>query len=161
MGEDDYYTCHETYVTLRMYHPSAHPDDVSRALGLAPSDIQCAGEEFRREGEKRARTYRLSGWFYCSKGAVVSYDSEKHLHWLCDQLASLGESLRSLRQAGWRMDFSCLWDSHEGHGGPELSPALLRRLADLEIPLWFDVYFFGAYAAVRFAKQVNEDKGSQ
>ena len=154
MTEDDYPTCHKTYATLRVYHDTADPDDVSRALGLTPSSTQRVGEQ--RESRGVFRTYRLAGWFYCTEDSVESYDSQKHLNWLCDQLEPHGQQLRALRSAGWRMDISCLWDSHPGHGGPSLSPALLQRLATLEIELWFDVYFFGAYQELWIAKQANE-----
>jgi hypothetical protein len=53
------------------------------------------------------------------------------------------------------MDIACLWDSHAGHGGPTLSPDLLRRLADLGIELWFDIYFHGAYHGIQHSKQAN------
>lgn len=153
MTEDDYPTCHETYVTLRVYHDSADPDAVSSALGLAPSSTQRVGEQHESRGV--VRTYRLAGWFYRSEDAVESYDSQKHLNWLCDQLEPHDQQLRALRAEGWRMDIACFWDSHPGHGGPTLSPALLRRLAALEIELWFDVYFFGAYRELGTAKQAN------
>ena len=150
---DDYPTCHETYVTLRVYHDTADPDDVSSALGLTPTSTQRVGGQ--RESRGVVRTYRLSGWFYRSKGVVESYDSEKHLNWLCDHLEPQTQQLRALREAGWRMDIACLWDSQPGHGGPTLSPALLRRLAALEVELWFDVYFFGAYEELWAAKEAN------
>ena len=38
---------------------------------------------------------------------------------------------------------SCFWGSRCGHGGPTLSARQTRRLADLELELWFDVYFEG------------------
>jgi len=156
MIEDDYPTCQETYATLRVYHDTADPNDVSSALGLTPSSTQRVGEQFERRGI--IRTYRLAGWFYGSKSAVESYDSQKHLHWLCDRLEPLDQQLRALRAAGWRMDIACFWDSSPGHGGPTLSPALLRRLAALEIELWFDVYFIGAYQEIWAAKQATETR---
>lgn len=33
------------------------------------------------------------------------------------------------------------WDSKWGHGGPTLDAGSMRRLGELEISLWFDVYF--------------------
>ena len=151
---DDYPTCRETYVTLRAYHDSADPSDVSNATGIAPSSMQRVGEQDEHRGI--VRTYKLAGWFYGSKEAVESYDSQKHLNWLCDQLEPVEDQLCALRAAGWRMDISCMWDSNSGHGGPTLSPTILHRLATLGIELWFDVYFFGAYHKIKAAKQANE-----
>jgi hypothetical protein len=35
------------------------------------------------------------------------------------------------------------WDSKSGEGGPTISPVQMKRLAELGIELWFDVYFDG------------------
>jgi len=40
--------------------------------------------------------------------------------------------------------FSCYWGSAYGHGGPEISPNTLRRIADLDATLWFDFYDLGS-----------------
>ena len=148
---DDYHTCSETYVTLRVYHDRADPATVSAAFDLEPTDSQRVGEAHIWRG--RTRVYRLSGWFFCSKDRVESYDSARHLDWLLRQLEQRRTAVDTLRADGWRMDLCCLWDSHYGHGGPTLSPELLRRLADLGVELWFDVYFHGAYDAIEESKQ--------
>jgi hypothetical protein len=150
---DDYPTCEETYVTLRVYHDAADPAAVTARLGLEPSDFQCAGGTYERRGV--TRTYPISGWFLCSEGKVDSYDSEKHLRWLLDQLGTRGAALDTLRAQGWTMDIACMWDSHAGHGGPTLSPELLRRLAETGIELWFDVYFHGSYDIIRKVKEAE------
>ena len=49
-------------------------------------------------------------------------------------------SVKMLRQ-GHRLDISCYWLSQSGHGGPTLTPDIMRRLAELVVPVWFDVYF--------------------
>jgi hypothetical protein len=134
-----------------MYHPDEHPSKVTQILGREPTDTQVAGETWTR----RAKTgkYPLSGWFLCSKDAVESYDSGKHLDWILSQLEPRLASIRSLlTEHGWRADLACLWDSESGHGGPTLSPAILRRLATVEIELWFDVYFHGTYFDIRNRK---------
>ncbi len=151
--EDDYPTCRETYVTLRVYHKTAEPAEVTRALGLEPSDAQMVGEVF--EARNKKRTYEISGWFFCSKDAVESYDSEKHLDWLLSQIESKKNALAALKQQGWWMDISCYWDSDQGDGGPTLSPALLKRLAAAETTLWFDVYFYGAYIRAQRGKKIR------
>jgi hypothetical protein len=150
---DDYPTCEKTYVTIRLYHNSADPSEVSAALGLEPTDIQRVGESYERRGI--SRVYRLSGWFLCSNTQVESYDSAKHLDWLLQRLQPRQAALEGLRSQGWRMDIACLWDSHAGHGGPTLSADILRRLAALGVELWFDVYFFGAYDRIRQANQAD------
>ena len=150
---DDYPTCEETYVTLRLYHDSADPADATAVLQLDPSDSQRVGESYERRGI--TRTYTLTGWFYSSEGHIESYDTSKHLDWLLQQLHTRQQALDSLRSNGWRMDIACLWDSHAGHGGPNLSPAILRGLAELGIEVWFDIYFHGAFHGIQHSKQAN------
>lgn len=41
------------------------------------------------------------------------------------------------------MDISCFWASAYGHGGPALSPQSMQKLAQLELEIGFDVYFWG------------------
>jgi hypothetical protein len=38
------------------------------------------------------------------------------------------------------MAISCYWCSAAGHGGPTVTPAQMRIMADCEIDLWFDFY---------------------
>ena len=38
------------------------------------------------------------------------------------------------------MDIFCYWLSASGQGGPTLSPDLMRRLAEAELEIGFDVY---------------------
>ena len=144
---DDYPTCEKTYVTLRVYHDSADPSQISSALGIEATDQQRRGESYERRGV--SRTYPLSGWFLRSKDHVESYDSAKHLDWLLQQLQPHRETLKELHSQGWRMDIACFWDSHSGHGGPDL----LQRLAAMGIELWFDVYFLGTFLEIQKTKE--------
>ena len=44
------------------------------------------------------------------------------------------------RKIGYRMDIFCYWLSAGGHGGPTLSPAIMRRLGELGLEIGFDIY---------------------
>lgn len=155
---DDYDTCNDTYATLRIYHRSADPETVGRILGLVATETQLSGQEYQhRQG---VRTYPISGWFLCSEHHLKSFDNTKHLVWLLDQLNGRVQLLAELREAGWWMDISCMWDSRYGHGGPTLPAPLLGRLGSLGIELWFDVYFFGAYRGLREAAARRSWKGT-
>jgi|688.fasta_scaffold355977_2 hypothetical protein len=146
---DDYATCAETYATFQVYHRSADPQFVSEVLKLTPTGTQVVGHEYLHRQTSRTKRYEISGWFLRSKTFVQSFDSEKHLNWLLDQIAEKGLALSELQKAGWWMHISCFWDSQYGHGGPTFSPELLKRLAALGVEVWFDVYFDGAYRAMR------------
>lgn len=158
--EDDYATCAETYVTLQIYHRTADPKIVGELLNLTPTSTQLVGEAYEHRQTSRTKRYEISGWFLRSKTFVQSFDSEKHLNWLLDQLEGREPALEELRKAGWWMNISCLWDSQYGHGGPTFSPALFNRLASQGIELWFDVYFFGAYRVMRDEAARHSWKGT-
>jgi hypothetical protein len=135
VAETDYPACSETYVTLRVYLGETDPDFVTETVGVAPSSTQ-------RAGDRHGRTFiRINGWFLTSQNALASTDSRKHLEWLLDRLEGRASALRELREHGATMDIACFWVSANANGGPLLPAPLLRRLADLEIDVWFDIYF--------------------
>ncbi len=135
--DDDYATCWDTYATLRCYHPTETSEAVSQALQLVPDGVYVAGLPFKPE--KPERVAKRHAWFLCSDARVASLDAEKHIAWIIDQIGEVGVSC--LLSRGWSIDISCMWDSACGHGGPTLSPSLMGRLAVLQIPIVFDVYF--------------------
>jgi len=136
--DDGYPTCAETYATLRIYPGDLDPSSVTERLAIEPSTWQRRGESQRIMGVPKVAT--INGWFLSSEGRIVSRDSRRHLDWLLDQIAAKAPSLRSLRDEGSRIDICCKWLSASGHGGPTLSPTQMRRLAELDLELWFDIY---------------------
>ena len=140
--DDDYPTCAGTYTTLRIYPGEIDPAAVTDRLGIEPSKWQRRGEPTRHAGGP-SKVAPLNGWFLESRGQVDSRDSRRHVDWLLDRVEPSAEALRSLQGAGCRMDISCFWTSRSGHGGPTIPPDQMRRLAALDIELWFD--FYGPY----------------
>jgi len=134
---DDYPSCKRTYATLRLIHPDLDPDTVSREMTIEPSDTQRAGEP-RDSGTRRP--YKNSAWYLRSEGVVESRDLRRHLDWLLDRLESKSALLAGYAARGWLVDIIGVWDSAQGHGGPTLSPKQLKRLGDLGVEIWFDVY---------------------
>ena len=159
MPRNDYATCARTFATLRIYHKTARPAAVSRALRVKPSSTQVTGRPWKRRA-KEPTTYPISGWFLTSQDQVESDDSTKHVFWLIDQIKERKAELRALEAAGWWMDISCYWDSRWGHGGPTLGSKLLAALAELQIEIWFDVYFSGAMEWARKTQAVRGTKGA-
>jgi hypothetical protein len=140
---DDYSTCAEAYATLRLYHPEARPEVATSALGVEPTEVQHVGDTY--ESSNRIRTKKLNGWFLSSEAAVSSFDISKHIDYILSSLSGKEPVLTRLKAEGWRADIACMWDSAYGHGGPTLAPEMLRRLANLGVELWFDIYFHGTY----------------
>ena len=126
---DNYETCSETYVTLRIYIDTKNTDELTEYLGVEPS------ETFAKSGENK-----FNSWFLSSEGKVNSKDSRRHIDYLADKLLPIEPKIKALLKEGVKMDISCYWLSENGQGGPTLSPQQLTNLANLGIELWFDIY---------------------
>lgn len=135
--EDNYKSCHETFVTLRIYSDTLSPEEISTVLQLQPSDSTTKGEVV---GINKKRTRKHNGWFLTSDGFVASKDCRRHIDYLVDKISPFKGELKELENKGCSIDISCFWSSENGQGGPTLSPKQLKRLAELEIDLWFDIY---------------------
>jgi hypothetical protein len=137
--DEDYPACARTYATLRIYHEDLDTDSLTLLLGVEPTHAQVKGLPCTHP-TGRTFTPVLGGWFLSTKGEVSSKDVRHHLDWILSQLAGCDGALRSLQDPGYRMDMFCYWRSGRGHGGPVLSPDLMRRFGELEIEAGFDVY---------------------
>jgi hypothetical protein len=140
--DDEDPTCAKTDATLRVDPGDIDPAVVTDRLGIEPSSWQRRGEVTERAG-RPPKVAPLNGWFLESRGQVDSRDSGRHIDWLLDRVAPTAEAVRSRQEMGCRMDISCYWLSRDGHGGPTIPPTQMRRLAQLNIELWFD--FYGPY----------------
>ncbi len=137
--DDGFAACERTYATLRVVAGDLDPDEVTRTLGVEPDAVQRRGDPADRRGLRRVL---LNAWSLSTKGKVDSRDLRRHLDWLLERLgADAAGRLARLRAAGGRADVACDWVSATGSGGPILSPAQTRRLADLDLEVWFDVSF--------------------
>jgi hypothetical protein len=133
--DDDYPTCRETYVTLRIYHEELNPQDVSSKLRLTASHSQSKGQVIQGQ-----RVAPIGGWFIGSEGHVDSRDVQRHIGWILDQLLGREALLLALQDEGYETDLFCFWASATGHGGPELSPEIMERLSSLRLKIGFDIY---------------------
>jgi Domain of unknown function (DUF4279) len=79
------------------------------------------------------------------RASVESTSLERHLIHLLEAIEPAKGALVTLRRRHELLaDFFCYWVSATGHGGPELSPDTLRRIAALDAPLGID--FYGPFA---------------
>jgi len=136
--DDDYPTCKETFATLRIFSDVVLPGTVSSLLGLQATESFAKGEMYGKQ--QRMRTY--NAWQLSTLGHVVSRDSRRHLDWLLDRLEDRRDSLADLRLKGCEIDVTCYWVSI-GQGGPIIGPEQMKRLAELNLEVWWDVYFGG------------------
>ena len=140
--DDEYPTCDETHVSLRIYSEETPPASITERLGVEPTSIQHKGQVRNPEG-RRPVVLKHHGWFLESENHVTSKDVRRHLDWLLDRMDERAEPLAALMQEGARADIACFWMSASGHGGPTLSPSQMKRMAALGVDCWFDVYFGG------------------
>lgn len=145
--DDDYGTCHAAHATLRIARGEADPATVTARLGLAPTMMKACGQAGAwRDGEWRAltpdgRVSPLNIWNLSTEGVMESRDSLRHIDHLLALLKGKDAAIASLQAEGWKIDIAVFWDSKWGHGGPTLTPSTMRRLAELGITIWYDVYF--------------------
>ena len=136
---DSYPSCSNTYATLRIYHDNLDPSRITRVLDIEPSQVQVKGQVVTGN-YSRVFTPPIGGWFLTTEDMVVSKDLRRHVDWILERLTGKDELLKNLQAEGNWMDIFCLWLSTEGHGGPTLSPSIMRRLAELELEIGFDLY---------------------
>ncbi len=135
--DDNYESCHETFVTLRIYSDNLNPEEISNFLKTKPSEIVIKGDII---GLKRKKIRNHHGWFLTTEGLVKSKDCRRHIDYLADKIITLKSNLKELQKQGCEIDISCFWSSENGQGGPILAPKQLKKLAELELEIWFDIY---------------------
>lgn len=135
--DDKYSTCYETHACFRAYSKSKDPDNITRSLSILPTSVQRIGDHY---GKLKLRTIKINGWFLESEKKIKSKDSRRHLDYLLRKLYPKRMEILSLQKKGWRMDVSCYWSSRHGQGGPTISPSQMKKLAELNIDLWYDYY---------------------
>src|SRR5262249_18283117 len=110
--------------TLRIYHDDLDAEEVTRLLGIEPSQAQIRGRAFTRSTGKEFIP-PIGGWFLSTKGVTASRDARRHVDWILDRLAGKGEAWRLLRQQGHRIDMVRNRLRADGHNGPSISPTTI------------------------------------
>lgn len=137
--DDDYPTCLETHVTLRVFSKTLTPNAITHALNVEPSDSFSQGEPYGKKGLLR----RESGWLLTSKDAVKSRDTRRHIAWILDQFKEKIASIQQLIQSGAEIDLNCYYVSG-GQGGPTMSAEQMSALGTLGLDVCWDIYFDSA-----------------
>jgi Domain of unknown function (DUF4279) len=139
-AESDYPSCARCYASVYVYAGDLDPDVISERMEIEPTVTHRKGE--RARGEPGA-TNPQSVWALSSKGRVDSCDLGKHLAWLLDNFMLREAAMGSLRALGCVFRVWCYWQSKYGQGGPTISVPLVKALAQLELEVCLDIYFFG------------------
>ena len=136
--DDTHSTCAETYSTLRIFSENTTPEEISSVLQMEPTKSFRMGDR-HAQGRLQRKTH---GWFYCTKALSTSKDTRRHIDLILATLEGKTDALRRLHSRGCRTDITSYWVS-SGQGGPWLMPEQMRRLGELNIDVWWDVYFAG------------------
>jgi hypothetical protein len=126
--------------TFRIYHPDLEPEKLTELLEITPSIA------WRRATLWLAQTPGFSHQGGCSQVRTVmrGNNAGAHIDWLLDQLAGKTNMIKELQNRGFMIDVVVGWHATSWNTTPALSPDLMRRLAKLNLPIWFDVYLFGS-----------------
>ncbi|MES2071068.1 MAG: DUF4279 domain-containing protein [Pseudomonadota bacterium] len=128
-------SCSRCYATLRIYHPTKSPNEVTETLKMSPTSQQTVGDSNGK------RTIRTSGWFLTTRDLVKSRDIRAHIWNLISDVEDKNELLKYLLELGWEMDIFCFWESESGNGGPLLDVSTMSALSCLGLELGFDIWF--------------------
>jgi hypothetical protein len=128
-------------VSLRIYHPSMPPEEISAALSLTPRTSWAAGSSKREQQLSGAASTRE--WTYWS-AVLQNDDSVADLpDFLSDALRTLevhASFLKGLVQTGGRLELFVAWFLHRPNTGDVFPHSLLERLGALEMDLTLDLY---------------------
>lgn len=126
--------CRDTFASLCFFGETLDPEDVTRLLGVAPSNSARKGDAARS-----GRQEEFSRWILYSDKAVDSTSAEQHVTWLLDRLTPAKASVASVSG----VEHACIavyWVSATGQGGPGFSSEVLARLARHKLALELDLY---------------------
>ncbi len=126
-----------TWATFRVWGKHLNPDEVTYLMGMSPSASHKAGDKRGKSG-----IHKHGYWGITSQDRVSSRDLEIHLEWLVAQLESVQAQVVELnRNADTQADIFCFRETESVNAGIVFSPALMGRLAMLNLKLGLDIYF--------------------
>ena len=132
----DYPTCARTHATLRVFSEQLEPEAITTLLAAQPTRSHRVGDPVSADGRAKREAH---GWLLNTEGRVTSQDVRRHIDWLLDAVDR--EELSNLiRERRVDANVFCYWESKSGHGGPQLSPSQMIKLARRGLSVGFDVY---------------------
>ncbi len=135
---EEWPTCSYTHVWLRVMDAHLDPDEITRLLGIPPTETVLAGERHSPTSKHR---YKAAGWFLSTEDILTSRDARHHFDWLLERVGTKSAEFATLLSRGYRIDICCRWDSSSGQGGLALTPVQMSLLGQLGLEVWFDIYF--------------------
>lgn len=132
------------HVCLRASSDELDPEALSLALGVQPTFAARKGN--RRSTRGGESVQRTGIWYFQFPGVAEEWTLDEAIAALLDRLPSEQTVWDALAKQH-RLDVYCGLHLDEWNRGAELSPELLRRLANQHLTLSLDIYFEGADGA--------------
>ena len=132
----------DTRASLCIYKDDLDPGNISELLDIKPTVAQKKGGQKVNICEKEdIESANVGGWFLSTHEAVKNLNAEHHIQWLVDQISNRHSVIHELQDKGYRIEIWVYWLASSSNASPTLTPDLMRRLANLRIPIVFDIYF--------------------
>ena len=128
--------------TFRVYHPDLDPEQLTERFDVKPSVAWRRNDDqygWRKRPGKRAPS---GGWLLSSRVAIKTNDAISHIDRLLDELAGRAGLIKELQREGYMIDVVVGWHASSWNTTPALTPGVMRRLANFNLPVWFDVYLY-------------------
>jgi hypothetical protein len=128
--------------TFRVYHPDLDPEQLTARFDVKPSVAWKRNDDkygWRKRPGHRAPS---GGWLLSSRSAIKTNDAISHIDWILDELAGRAGLVKELQREGYMIDVVVGWHAASWNTTPALTPGLMRRLANFNLPVWFDVYLY-------------------
>jgi hypothetical protein len=132
--------CEYTHATFRLVGDALIASTIEARTGIT-GDFAYERDQVRRSKTGRGIRQPTGVWYITSEGRVGSTNVERHLSYLLEIVEpAKRELLEVAAEQSLRMDFYCYWISATGQGGPGLSAESMKRIADLDATLNFELH---------------------
>lgn len=125
-----------TFASFILIGKELDPGKITSELGITPS------KSFRR-GDKRSETdmWKHGYWELCSADHVKTSDLGDHIRWVIEHVFPVRDELSSLLKGkDIKAGISCFSILEKGQTVINLSPLLIREMAELNLGIELDLY---------------------
>lgn len=137
MSENE--NCERTYASFCIAGEHLNPTKITEELRIEPNIAYAKNDVVKSRTGVQRRSRGL--WLVDSENRLQSTSLERHLLYLINKLEPYRDVIQFYVDSNeYHVNFLCCWVSSSGHGGPVLSPDILRRLSGLCEEVSFDFY---------------------
>lgn len=125
---------------FRLMHDSLIPTDISKILEIEPSLSHRKGDENISAKGKRIGVH-LNGIWLLETTRTFAKNADEHIDFLYQKLKGKRKEIKTLIASGYCAEIICGWFASGENTAPCLNVQSIKKLAELEVEFWFDVYF--------------------